>query len=201
MAIAPALFKDRHLLIIFRECTNGMCYSRCMLDFWGTANNRSIWLRRAVLLATVAILLGSSGARVAADDTDPTQAIIQKEEQSLAGYGDEFVAGALLAVYTDPRLFGQPAWRFPAATSKLWRPQTITPFNAGWPYWNVDERIKRWTSPVRIWVADRSRYEDEIALLVDAFNNMLQEMEAQNRSLVLSRQEAEKSAEEHNEKP
>ena len=35
---------------------------------------------------------------------------------------------------------------------------------------------------------------DEIALLVDAFNNMLQEIEDQNRRLVLSRQEAEESA-------
>jgi len=34
---------------------------------------------------------------------------------------------------------------------------------------------------------------DEIALLVDAFNNMLQEIEDQNRWLVLSRQEAETS--------
>ena len=35
---------------------------------------------------------------------------------------------------------------------------------------------------------------DEMALLVDAFNNMLQEIENQNHSLVLSRQEAEESA-------
>ena len=35
---------------------------------------------------------------------------------------------------------------------------------------------------------------DEIALLVDAFNNMLQEIENQNRSLVLSRHDAEESA-------
>ena len=39
-----------------------------------------------------------------------------------------------------------------------------------------------------------NHHVDEIALLVDAFNNMLQEIEEQNRSLVFSRREAEEFA-------
>ena len=130
------------------------------------AGDRLALSKLLLAASSIVAVLGAPCGQSQARDLRKPPPVIHGERIRLFQNGDGFVASQVLAVLTDPRLLGRPNWDVPDDTSRSWQPRNIVRFETRGPYSRSVARIAKWVSPIKVWVADRGRYGDDVANLI-----------------------------------